>query len=55
MQSYERVNLALPKDLAEWIKQQAKRENRSINNFIKTIIIEKKLEKENPIKCLSVQ
>jgi hypothetical protein len=58
MQSYERVNLALPKDLAEWIKQQAKRENRSINNFIQTILLEKKREQQNnkkEITCLSVQ
>jgi len=52
MQSYVRVNLALPKELAEWVKHQAQIENRSVNNFIATILLEKKREKEM-VQCIS--
>jgi metal-responsive CopG/Arc/MetJ family transcriptional regulator len=58
MQSYVRTSIVLPKELAEWIKKQAAIENRSINNFIQTILLEKKREQQNnkkEITCLSMQ
>jgi len=57
MQSYVRINLAVSKELAEWIRKQAQRENRSINNFVQTVLLkyrEEKKQKEE-IPCLSVQ
>jgi len=52
--SIVRVNLALPKDLADWVKEQAKNQNRSVNNFIQTILLEKKRKMEM-IPCISTQ
>lgn len=52
MQNYVRVNLALPKELADWVKKQAKAENRSINNWFQTLLLEKYREKEK-VQCTS--
>jgi len=54
---YVRINLALPQELGEWVKEEAKKENRSINNFIATVLLEKKRQKERELMqaCISKQ
>lgn len=37
---YYRVNLALTEDLGETIKAEAEKQNRSVNNYIETILQE---------------
>jgi|GEM_PF-2045716 uncharacterized protein (DUF1778 family) len=54
MQSYIRINLALPKEIAEWVKREAQHENRSINNYILTLILKEKRGKEL-VACISKQ
>lgn len=38
MKKFVRVNLYLPKELVEWLRQQAQAEDRSLNNYIKRIL-----------------
>jgi len=48
-----RINLALYPELANWIKKQAKLQNRTVNNFIETILLEfkqKNSQKKEMIK-----
>ncbi|MEM2995647.1 MAG: hypothetical protein QXI91_06530 [Candidatus Bathyarchaeia archaeon] len=33
------IHIYLPKELADWVKQQAEKENRKISNYIATIIL----------------
>lgn len=53
MQVYDRITIALPKDLADWVKEQARRENRSVSNYIVTILLKNRGGKE--IECISVR
>jgi len=48
----DRLTLYLPKDLIEWVKKEARKQNRSINNFVMTILLKYKRETE-VIKCIS--
>lgn len=43
---YYRVNLALTEDLGETIKAEAEKQNRSVNNYIETILQEHLNRKE---------
>jgi len=42
LQRIERVNLYLPKDLVETLKQEAAIERRSLNNYIRLILEKRK-------------
>lgn len=49
-----KITIVVDKDLASWIKRQAEQENRSINNFLETLLYQKRKEKE-VIACISKQ
>lgn len=51
----EKITIVVDKVLASWIKKEATNQNRSINNFIETILLQKKKETEKVMECLSVQ
>ena len=53
MRSYVRINLALPKELGEWIQQQAAIENRSVNNYVKTILLAYRASLKEMMVCTS--
>jgi len=36
------VPLKLDEELLKWLKKEAKKQNRSLNNFIETVLFEKK-------------
>jgi hypothetical protein len=42
MQTFERVNLYLPKSLVEELKKEADIDRRSLNNYIKLILEKRK-------------
>lgn len=48
----EATSLKLEKEVMEEVREQAKKENRSINNFIETVLIKhfEEKKKENPGK-----
>lgn len=41
------LSLMIDKDLADWIRQQASNENRSINNWIETKLFEVKKQSDD--------
>jgi predicted HicB family RNase H-like nuclease len=41
-----RLSLHMPLDLADWVEKQAKREHRSINNFVIKILEEKRSDEK---------
>jgi|YelNatPaOPRAMG01_1025707.scaffolds.fasta_scaffold37380_2 hypothetical protein len=51
----EYVYLYLPKELSDWLKQEAMRERRSLNNYISIILEDYYRQRREGIKCTSRQ
>lgn len=46
-----KITIVIDKQLASWVIEKAEKENRSINNFIETVLLEKR--NEELVKCIS--
>ena len=43
----QQVGLRIEKELADWLTKEAKKENRSFNNFITTILLQEQERRES--------
>ena len=51
----EYVYLYIPKELSDWLKQEAMKERRSLNNYISIILEDYYRQRKEGIKCTSRQ
>ncbi|MEM5867499.1 MAG: hypothetical protein QXG39_06235 [Candidatus Aenigmatarchaeota archaeon] len=55
VKQYCKITIVVDKDLAEWIKKKSKMENRSINNFIETLLLSIMEKEKGEFMCISRQ